>query len=105
MATGPEAAIIKKILKLLRDRGAYAVKIHGEIRQATTVDILACYRGRFIGIEAKAKPTLKPTDRQRQVMTEIIEAGGTAFVTAEPQDVIEALELIDEEISASWLED
>jgi hypothetical protein len=45
----------------------------------STVDYLICHYGLFIGIEAKA-PGKRPTARQRQIMEEIVAAGGVAFV-------------------------
>jgi hypothetical protein len=45
----------------------------------STVDYLVCHYGLFMGIETKA-PGKVPTARQRQIMDEIVAAGGVAFV-------------------------
>jgi len=47
-----------------------------------TPDILACLRGRFIGIEAKAGSN-KPTDLQTSNLISIDKAGGLALVINE----------------------
>jgi hypothetical protein len=45
-------------------------------------DIVACYKGRFIGIECKANGNL-PTALQQKHLREISIAGGTALVIDE----------------------
>jgi hypothetical protein len=45
----------------------------------STVDYLVCHYGLFIGIETKA-PGETPTTRQLQILKEIKDAGGEAFV-------------------------
>lgn len=52
----------------------------------STVDILVCYQGRFIGIECKRSGG-KPTERQKFVMDEIRKAGGLAFVISSKEEV------------------
>jgi len=93
---GPEGLVQKKILRILAERGAYTLKIHGSAHQAKTIDIVACYRGRFIGIEVKRPAkVVKATPRQEYTLEEIREAGGIAFVTAEPEHVSARLDAID----------
>ncbi len=45
----------------------------------TTLDYIGCHRGRFFAIETK-KPGGKPTDRQKQIISQIEQAGGKTFV-------------------------
>lgn len=82
MAT-PESKVKAKIHALLKARGAYAVNYIGGISANNgTPDILACLKGRFIGIEAKAGKN-KPTDLQTLNLKRIDAAGGLALVINE----------------------
>lgn len=76
----PEARIKADIRAYLRDRGAYTFAPVQMGMGASTVDILVCLRGRFVGIEAKV-PGKHPTARQLQTLKEITDAGGVAFWT------------------------
>ena len=79
----PEAAVKKKIHKVLDAVGAYHVNyIGGLAGNNGTPDILGCYQGRFFGIEAKAG-TNKPTDLQMKRLQRIDETGGLALVVNE----------------------
>ena len=50
-----EKLIEKRIKTYLFDIGAYNIKIHGSNFQEPGIpDIIACYKGKFIGIETKA---------------------------------------------------
>ena len=44
----------------------------------STLDILCCIKGRFVGIEVKV-PGKRPTARQKIVIQAISDAGGVAF--------------------------
>lgn len=82
MAT-PESKVKAKIHALLKAHGAYAVNYIGGISANNgTPDILACLKGRFIGIEAKAGKN-KPTDLQTLNLKRIDDAGGLALVINE----------------------
>lgn len=74
-----EAVIQRRIQKLVRDRGGYAVKIHGDPMQPATVDLLVCYQGHFIGIETKV-PGEDATPRQQHELNRIKKAGGVGLV-------------------------
>ena len=81
--TTPESKVKAKIHAMLKARGAYAVNYIGGISANNgTPDILACLKGRFIGIEAKAGKN-KPTDLQTLNLKRIDEAGGLALVVNE----------------------
>ncbi len=90
-----EAAIVEKILKLLRERGAYAVKYHGSIYSTAGVpDVLACYQGFFLGIEVK-KPGEKPSELQIKHQRMIAQARGFACVVDNPVTVRCILDALD----------
>ena len=59
-----ETDITKRIIKTLRSRGAYVLKIHGSEMQPKSVDLVACLGGQFIGIEVK-QPGKHATERQQ----------------------------------------
>lgn len=71
-----ESDVVKKIRKIIKDRGGKSVKIHGDAYQEKEVDILACYQGRFIAIEVKKnkKEKLKPLQAYR--LNQWRDAGG-----------------------------
>jgi hypothetical protein len=90
-----EATIQGHVNKLLEERGAFFVKIHGNIFQkAGTSDTLFCYRGLFGCIEVKA-PGKKPTAIQWKRMKEVYEAGGFARPCWNREEAEELLDLMD----------
>lgn len=83
MAATPESKVKAKIHAMLKEHGAYAVNyIGGAFANNGTPDILACFRGRFYAIEAKAGKN-RPTDLQLSNLRRISEAGGVALVINE----------------------
>lgn len=71
-----EKNLTKRMLKRLRDEGAWAEKIHGGAMQSSGIpDIIGCFRGRFFALEVKV-PGNKPTDIQEHVMSEMRRTGG-----------------------------
>lgn len=87
-----ETQLVQKLLKLLRERGAFAEKIHGSSFQPRTIDIIACLDGHFIGIEAKVGNN-KPTPRQEYTLNEIVKAGGYAWTIYSRKELDNALYL------------
>lgn len=51
---GPEGAVIKAAMKLLKDRGAVGSKTQGTLNSRGEPDLVFCYRGRFLALECKA---------------------------------------------------
>ena len=90
-----ESLFITQIKKYLRDRGAYCEKIWGGGFQSAGIpDIIGCYRGYFIGIEAKVGNN-KPSEIQKAKIKMINDAGGFAKVVWKLDEVKELLDLID----------
>ena len=59
-----ETKIQRQIQDYLRKIGAYEFKVHGEIfMRAGIPDIIACFNGKFIGIEVKDEGN-KPSELQ-----------------------------------------
>jgi hypothetical protein len=100
MAT-PESKVKAKIHALLKAHGAYAVNYIGGISANNgTPDILACLKGRFIGIEAKAGKN-KPTDLQTLNLKRIDDAGGLALVINEENLIVLEVMLNDPRLARS----
>lgn len=89
MAQTPEAKVKAKVVKILKDEGAYYFfpATHGFGRSGVP-DIVACVSGEFLGIECKAGKN-KPTALQERELEAIRNAGGQALVINE--DNIEAV--------------
>ncbi len=91
-----ERVLVKKTLERLRTRGGFWVKIHGSPLQiAGLPDIIGCYRGRFVGLEAKREGG-KPTRLQLYTMGKIREAGGMTSLIYSVKDAMDILDRIDE---------
>lgn len=90
-----EQKIQSKILNMLKQHGAYAVKVMAANRNGIP-DILACYKGRFIAIEVKDKYG-RPTPLQIANIQQIRDANGTAIVAWSVDEVLHILQEIDNE--------
>ncbi len=73
-----EAALKYKCRNYLKQLGAYRFSPVQMGYGTTTIDDLCCIRGRFVGIEYKARGKV-PTPRQTQCMGAIQAAGGCSF--------------------------
>ncbi len=94
-----ETTLQEKIQDAIRKRGGYCVKVWGSVLQADTVDLIACYRSRFIGLEAKILGN-DATPRQAKRLREISKAGGRASVVFSVSDAMRVLDAIDEEMKS-----
>lgn len=92
MAT-PERKVKAKVSKLLKERGAYhfypVASMYGS---AGIPDVIACFHGKFIGIECKAGKG-KTTALQEHNLELIKKAGGVSLVVYE--DLTELIEVLD----------
>jgi Holliday junction resolvase len=95
MAT-PESKVKKQVKKILDDLGAYhfSPMMDGYGRSGVP-DIIACYKGKFIGIECKSGDN-KPTLLQLRNIDDIKRNQGLAIVINE--DNIESLLALAKEI-------
>ena len=83
MADTPEKKVKKRVTALLKEYGAYnfSPMTHGYGRSGIP-DIIACHKGKFIGIECKAGKG-KTTILQERELAAIIDAGGFSMVIDE----------------------
>ena len=92
-----EGQLTLKIKKHLISRGAYAEVIFGGGFQASGIsDILACYKGRFLGLEVKLEYN-KPSKIQEVKIDLINRSGGIARVVRSIEEVEEVWREVDEE--------
>lgn len=92
-----EQTIQKKIIETLKSRGAYIVKVI-TASKAGVPDILACYKGVFVGIEVKKPDKLNTvTELQEYNLREIKKAGGVSIVMSSYKDVDKLVKSIESE--------
>jgi len=83
MAATPEKLVKAKVVTQLKALGAYYFyPVTSGYGASGVPDIVCCYKGRFIGIECKAKGN-KPTTLQRMNLDKIAAQGGIALVIDE----------------------
>lgn len=91
MARTPEGRVKDACVAVLQRHGAYYFfPVMGGYGRSGVPDIVACHRGRFLGIECKAGAN-KPTALQEKELLTIRKAGGEAMVIREDSiDLLEA---------------
>ncbi len=83
MAMTPEAKVKSKVVKHLKNMGAYYFfPATGGYGKSGVPDIVGCYNGLFFGIECKAGNN-KATALQLKNLSEITQAGGIASIINE----------------------
>lgn len=83
MAKTPEAKVKERVVRQLKELGAYYFyPVTGGFGSSGVPDIVGCYRGRFFGIECKAKGN-KPTELQKMNLNKVEGVGGIALVIDE----------------------
>ena len=83
MATKPEVKVKKQIKDLLVKHGVYYfTPVTSGFGSSGVPDFVACIKGRFVGIEAKAGKG-KPTALQDKNLMDIMNSGGIAIVVNE----------------------
>lgn len=88
----PEGKIKAKIDKLLKAYGVWFYSPQaGPHGQSGIPDRVACVRGRFVGIEAKADKTRKPTAMQLMQGRNIVTAGGLWYLVYD-EETLKGLE-------------
>lgn len=91
----PEGKTKLTIKRFLVELGAYFFMPVQRGFGDTTLDMLVCYKGRFVGIEVKRGDGVPnpPTPRQIFVMERIVAAGGISFVARSVQDVVDMFKM------------
>jgi Holliday junction resolvase len=87
-----EKDIVNAIKKALTREGAWVTKTHGSLYSSGLPDLIACYKGRFVGIEVKRPETRHTvTERQQAVLDRISAAGGLAGVATSVEEALAIL--------------
>lgn len=89
-------AAIKRYLSSLGSDVFFWKEHGGAYSTAGIPDIICCYKGRFLGLEAKL-PSGKLTELQKRVLDKINRAGGIARRVECVDDVRAVIRLADEE--------
>lgn len=89
-------AAIKRYLASLGSDVFYFKEHGGPYGTAGVPDIICCYKGRFLGLEAKL-PGGKLSELQRRAISKILRAGGLAGRVESAEDVKALICLVDEE--------
>lgn len=85
--TNNETKLQKSVQNYLKSIGAYEFKVHGSIyMRAGIPDIIACYKGYFIGIETKVGHN-KMSEVQKIHKKEIEDANGIHILAYSLDDV------------------
>lgn len=90
-----EAAVVRRIMRLLKKRGAWFIKTTG-VSKVGCPDIIACYNGRFLAIECKS--AVGTTSRKQDYELYCIkDSGGVAIVASTVDQVERAMDAMDAE--------
>lgn len=94
----PEAKVKKKVVRILKEAGAYYFyPVTGGFGRSGVPDVVACYKGRFIGIECKAGKN-KPTPLQQKNLDDITKEGGLSYVINE--DNVNLVEVVIQKLNS-----
>lgn len=91
----PEGRTKSEIRKFLSDSGAFWSNVQGGPgSKPGDPDIVVCYKGHYIGLEAKSENGVQsPIQKVRE--TEIIKAGGIYEIVRSVEDVKKVLESVE----------
>lgn len=95
-----ESDLYKAVRSRLTALGARVLKIHGDPMQERAVDLIVCYRSKYISIELKARGK-KLTEKQEQFLTQVRAAGGIGIGAWSVADCLSVIQEIDEDIARS----
>ena len=88
MAMTPEGKVKQKLDKMLKSLDLWSFPPQaGPFGSAGIPDRIVCICGLFVGIEAKADKTKKPTALQDKCMRDIVAAGGVCFVVFDDDSI------------------
>jgi hypothetical protein len=96
-----ENPVKDRVMRAMRERGAYVAKVHGSrFGNAGVPDLLICYRSIFIGMEIKSPSVkLKPSPRQELHLQQIARAQGIACLVNSVKMARSVLDNIDKTIA------
>lgn len=89
-----ESQIQKEIIQFLKDNKIFHFRVNADATTVGIPDIVACYKGVFLGIEVKT-PTGVATKMQERVKEEIYNNQGWHVYAKSVEDVRKVMFLID----------
>lgn len=89
-----ESQIQKEIIQFLKDNKIFHFRVNADATTVGIPDIVACYKGVFLGIEVKT-PTGVATKMQERVKEEIYNSQGWHVYAKSVEDVRKVMFLID----------
>lgn len=96
-----ENAIVTAIIRHAQGRGAYVIKTHGGTAGRNGIpDLILCYHGRFVAVEAKQAGG-RVSRLQQHELGLVEAAGGAAIVAYSVQDVRALLDQLDQAKAAA----
>lgn len=89
MAMTPEGKVKNGIKKILKDYGIYYyMPMSNGMGRVGAPDFICCYKGKFLGIEAKAPGKMNTvTANQIREAAAIVDAGGRSVVVDNPDEL------------------
>lgn len=97
-----ETDLQNKVISYLDGRQIFNFRYQAASNQYGMPDIIAIYRGYFIGLELKTDDG-KPTELQLRMLNAIKNAGGYADIIRSVTDIINLFQIIDADISTQTL--
>jgi hypothetical protein len=97
-----ETDLQNKVLNYLNGRQVFNFRYQAQANQYGMPDIIAIYKGYFIGLELKTDDG-KPTELQLRMLNAIKNAGGYADIIRSVTDVILLFQIIDADIQSSTI--
>lgn len=97
-----ETDLQNKVISYLDGRQIFNFRYQAASNQYGMPDIIAIYRGYFVGLELKTDDG-KPTELQLRMLNAIKNAGGYADIIRSVTDIINLFQIIDADISTTTL--
>lgn len=87
-----EKNIETEIKRWLMANNIYFFKVHGSsFMQPGIPDIIACVKGRFVGIEVKNKGKLKNQSEHQKIHEQLIKDSGGIFILADSLETVKEI--------------
>lgn len=84
----------EEVIKFLKNKRIYHFRFQAQSNLNGMPDVLALYKGYFIGLELKKKGG-EPTNLQERKIKTINENGGIGLIIDDIKDIIKLIDLID----------
>ena len=93
----PEGKVQKEVIDYLKKKRVYHFRFQAQVNLNGLPDILALYKGVFLGLELKRPDGGKPTGLQLKKLEAINENGGIGVIIDDVEQVKMLLEIIDQD--------